>query len=492
MILSQVLKFRFAYIIYLLCSMVYSSVSFAVNIPREHFPIENYSQDINTYISSKNSNYTQNLLSPESQALRLKQFYQHYYASDSNGLSPWSEALVQVVLPAVKQDEIETLNYFNNQTKNAAHKHYAENFREHPQTWWHAIQKNMNLNALDTAHFQNKKRAIVVNNTFTRTLPDNAPDFFDERVAGEGFPFDNFQIASLWVGTPLYVLNTSKDKAWSLVLTPDAYFAWVKSTDIADVSPEFVEQWQRAAQKKLVAVTKTETSILNQQNNFQFTGYIGAVFPLKARDEKQTAILIPVKNTENQAVIKTGIIDKNAAALMPLSATPKNMAHVIGELQHRPYGWGGAFFLNDCSQELKSLFTPFGIWLPRNSGLQAKLNKSIDLSKYTLDERLKLIQSKGHPLMTLIYKPGHIMLYVGHKTSNHQSEVMSYQNVWALSSKHVDTRYVIGSGVFLPILKSYSDSPHANSQANESKLKLIYLDQLNTDLSPQAFAKSFL
>ncbi len=468
----------------LVCSLfavVYSSMSFAVNVPREYFPIERYSQEINTYISPKRSDYKQNLLTPEYQNLRLKQFYNHYYSSDANGLSPWSEALVREVLTGVRQSEEETLKYFSKQ------KHYAENFREHTLMWWCAIQKNLNLNAIDPG-FKPQNRAIVTSNTAARALPTVEPDFFDEQRPGEGFPFDNLQIASLWVGTPLYVLHISKDKAWSLVLTPDAYLAWVKSSDIAYASPDFVKKWQTAARKKLVAVTKTEVPVEDSQGRFQFTGYIGGVFPLLARDAKQTRIMMPAKNSAHFAVIKPGVIATEASGLMPLPVSPQNMASVIQELQHRPYGWGGAFFLNDCSQELKSLFTPFGIWLPRNSGLQVKLNKHIDLSEHSLEERLALLKEKGHPLVSLIYKPGHIVLYVGNAEVNHQQVVMSYQNVWGLSSKSGDNRYVIGGGVFLPILSSYPGTP-ANSQANESRLNLVYLDEESKDLSPEMFAR---
>ncbi len=48
-------------------------------------------------------------------------------------------------------------------------------------------KKNLNLEHLDHAMYDAKNRAILVNNTAARMLPDAAPDFFDERTAGEGF-----------------------------------------------------------------------------------------------------------------------------------------------------------------------------------------------------------------------------------------------------------------------------------------------------------------
>jgi len=113
------------------------------------------------------------------------------------------------------------------------------------------------------------------------------------------------------------------------------------------------------------------------------------------RTAKNTTLLIPVKNQQHQAVLARGIIQNNAVQRMPLSATKQHIAQLIKQLQNRPYGWGGAFFFNDCSQELKSLFTPFGIWLPRNSSQQARYT-SLDLSAKTTDERINTLATQGH------------------------------------------------------------------------------------------------
>lgn len=241
------------------------------------------------------------------------------------------------------------------------------------------------------------------------------------------------------------MLSVSADQAWSLVLTPDGYFSWVRTSDIAYVSAAFIHQWQTAARSGLIAVTETGTSIVNAQGHFQFTGYIGAVFPLARRHEDTIRIFIPSKNDKQQAVMKIGVIQKNAGSLMPMVASKQNMVNLLKQLQNRPYGWGGAYYFNDCSQELKSLFTPLGIWLPRNSGQQGKLSPSIDLKDKHLDERLATLKTSGHPLMTLIYIGGHEMLYMGNKQiGSHEAEAITYQNVWGLAPAARDKRYVIG------------------------------------------------
>lgn len=473
--------------------ILFLSLSFAVEVPIYNFSIKPYTQNINDHFPADSTDYATPLITAEYQAAQLKQFYNHYYATDAQGLSPWSEQMVKSVLPQVKKIELELLDEFDNQNSSETNRHYAENFKEHDEIWLNKLKQNMNLSALDSNEFNVKNRAIAVTNTYARALPENSPDFFHFSQPGQGFPFDNLQESVIWSGTPLYVLSVSQDKAWSLVLTPDAYFAWVKSADIGYTSNKFIHQWQTAAQKGLIAITKTETSIVDKHQHFQFKGYIGAVFPLIQRNEEITSILIPVKNAHHQASIKSGYINSGAAGLMPVTASKKNMANLMKQLQNRPYGWGGAFFFNDCSQEIKSIFTPLGIWLPRNSAQQTQFDSVLDLSKNSVDERLNELKTKGHPLMTIIYIGGHVMLYTGNKEiDNHKTEAMTYQNVWGLSPESKDKRYIIGQSLFFPLLKYYPENPDINSLANKAYFKLVYLDELEVKApSPQTFAKRF-
>lgn len=465
----------------------------AVEVPIDDFSMESYSQNSNDYLSSDSKDYSVPLLKPDYQVSQLKKFYNHYYSTDSKGLSPWSDASIKSILPIVKKVEVEILDDFDNRNKDSLNQHYGENFKAHGVDWINQIRENMDFNAINSSEFKAENKAIAIANTFARALPEQAPDFFHFSIAGQGFPFDNLQESVIWAATPLYVITVSEDKAWSLVLTPDAYFAWVKSSDIAYASGGFIKRWQLAAKKGLIAITKTGASVLDRAQHFQLTGYIGAVFPLVSSDEMNTEILIPIKNQHDEAVIKIGLVNKKHVALMPLVASKKNMVQLIKQLQNRPYGWGGAFFFNDCSQEMKSLFTPLGIWLPRNSAQQAQFKSTVDLSKNTAKERINLLKEQGHPLMTLIYIGGHVMLYVGNKTmDNKDVEAVTYQNVWGLSPLSKDKRYVIGQSLFLPLLNAYPEHPEVNSLANKAYFKLVYLDALDAEsASPEAFLTLF-
>lgn len=455
---------------------------FAAEVPIFDFPLENYNQAVDSHFHPQDSDYETPFLSRKYQLEQIKIFFLHNFDSSSTGLSPWSANYINGVMPFLKSTELEILNNFDNSDKPSTMIHYKSNFKRQDSDWIPLLANKMRLPALEHLQYNPDHRAIIVANTAGRALPEASPDFFHFTLPGQGFPFDNLQESALWVGTPVYVFTLSADKAWALVLTPDAYFTWIKSSDLAYASENFIKNWQEAADKGLMAITKTETPVLDEDQQFQFQAYIGSIFPRSG-----DGLLIPRKNLKNQAIIARGVTRTNTAQPMPFEANKKNLALLLKQLQGRPYGWGGIFFDNDCSQEMKSLFTPFGIWLPRNTAQQAKLNNTIDLSDKSVNQRLAYLIEKGKPLLTLIYIGGHVMLYLGKE----EGQIMTYQNLWGLSPENRDKRYLIGQSVFLPLLKHFPENPELASQAGKALFKLIYLEKLTDNLSPAGFVQTF-
>lgn len=473
-------KRKIFYFMSLIGTMFLVTNALAVDVPIEDFPVESFEQNVYHYLPKNAQDHQKPLMTSDYQARQLQNFYQHYYSSDSNGLSPWSASWVSEILPTVSETEIDILNDFDNRFKDDDHKHYGENFKAHDEKWLNQIRNNMPLESLTNLTFNPANRAIAVNNTHARALPDQSPDFYHFTKAGQGFPFDNLQESAIWAGTPLYVVCLSNDKSWSLVLTPDGYFAWVNSNDVASVSSAFMMRWQKAAKTGMVAVTKTNASVVTQRGLFQFNGYIGAVYPLAYKKNQDISFLIPVKNKRGFASITTAKTTDDSVTKMPLKATKQNMAGLIQQLQNRPYGWGGAFFFNDCSQELKSLFTPFGIWLPRNSSKQALMGRVVDLSDKSPSERIHFLKQHGHPLTTIIFIGGHVMLYVGNEQEDKQSgDVITYQNLWGLTTPQYDKRYIVGQSAFIPLLQNYTGFSEVQSLADKKYFKLIYVDELS-------------
>ena len=61
----------------------------------------------------------------------------------------------------------------------------------------------------------------------------------------------------------------------------------------------------------------------------------------------------------------------------------------------------------------KDFLANFGLWLPRNSKAQSGRGERFSLAGMSVDEKLELIGKNGVAYKTLLYMPGHVMLYVG-------------------------------------------------------------------------------
>ncbi|WP_232220570.1 NlpC/P60 family N-terminal domain-containing protein [Legionella tunisiensis] len=140
--------------------MLFLSLSYAVEVPIYDFSIKAYTQNINDYLSPDSADYEMPLLRADYQAAQLQQFYKHYYATDAQALSPWSEQMVKSVLPAVKKIEFQILDDFDNQNKTGADRHYGENFKEHDESWLNQIKQNMDIYALDDIEYQEKTKRL--------------------------------------------------------------------------------------------------------------------------------------------------------------------------------------------------------------------------------------------------------------------------------------------------------------------------------------------
>jgi hypothetical protein len=118
------------------------------------------------------------------------------------------------------------------------------------------------------------------------------------------------------------------------------------------------------------------------------------------------------------------------------------MSFMTGE----PYGWGGSFGHRDCSATLRDLFAPFGLWLPRHSSNQAERGKRIDLTGLTGEEKRKRILEEGVPFRTLLWMPGHVMLYVG----TFRGEIVIFHAFWGIrtSESGREGRQVVGRTAF--------------------------------------------
>lgn len=452
------------------------------NISR--FPIAHYDQDVDHWIRPDAPGYDRPLLSAKEQARRFEAFRARYFGTAPRDPSPWNGMWLSTSLLSadgvqqIADSQARRARRFDNGEPGVA-KTYGENFHAHTSSWIRAIEANMGLAQLDAdqagGQYDPRRRGITVDNALVRQLPTQDPAFYDFHQAGEGYPFDALQDSALRPGTPVYTLARSVDGAWLLVYSPDL-IGWVDARTVATVDEHFIATWRDAAQRSLGAIVRADVVLADTPPGTTAPIYrtfapIGTVLPMMLRDGQPVA-MFPVADIRRQAHIHTTALDASTLVPMPWTITPRHMAQVMKQLIGRPYGWGNTLFYNDCSAETRSLFAPFGVWLPRHSSDQLRAGVRTDLRAADIDTRLRTLAERGRPLMTLIHINGHIMLYLGNAQHDGESVPMTYQNVWGLSPADNSRRNVIGGSVILPLLKTYPEDPEARSLAGKSLFEI--------------------
>ena len=435
------------------------------------FPTGNYAQDVDHWIDPAAPGYDTPFLAPDAQRAQFAALYARYFGAGPDDRSPWNRAYIDTRvygngdgrIAALQERRLEA---FDNTNKPPRSIGYGMNFRPHTKAWIDAIARNVNPGQFaSTASYDPSRRAIATTALLVRELPTLDPSFFDHRIAGEGYPFDNLQVSAVRPGTPLYVLGTTEDGGWRYVQAPDVQ-GWVRSEGVASVGDAFVAAWRAAAGKMLGVVIAASAPVRDNSGVFRFDAPAGTLLPLLPVTSDGTHnILVPVRDVDDRAAIRVAALPATEIATAPLGATPRHLAWLLKALVGRPYGWGNANFDNDCSAELQSIFAAFGVWLPRHSSTQMSAGTMTDLSASTPAARLDYLARNGKPMRTLIYIGGHVMLYLGNTERDGHAVPLVYQDIWGLEPADDSRRAVIGGSVILPLLLRYPDDPNLESLA---------------------------
>ncbi|AWN81875.1 SH3 domain-containing protein [Candidatus Cardinium hertigii] len=446
--------------------------------PFRFFPIERYSQVTSQWIDPNQEGYDQPMMDAKVQKRYVEQLWQRLYGS----ASPWHEAYVKAILQqeAIGSCQEKALVRFSNHDKSEQDKWYGMNFRPYSIEWIKDIRANIPLYELKNPIFQAAHRAITIQNLAVRILPSQDV-CFRSTIPGHGYPFDRLQASAVWIGTPLYSIAETKDKIWSLVIMPD-FIAWIPSSGFAYAEDAFIQRWKEAAQNQLAAIIQTQTPLVDTKGRCIAQAYVGSVFPVSTREHAKADKLIlnvPIANEEGKACSVDVSVSSTQAACIPIQTSRKNFAKIMDTLKERDFGWCGTSFYNDCSAELKSLFLPFGIWLPRHSSDQVEISEKMDRNGATPEERLTYLKDYGDPFLTIVYIGGHVFLYIGHFQYQEMAIAMTYQNIWGMADLSGDSVSIIGKSVFLPLLLNYPEDPNLKNLLQRPFFQITHLKHLS-------------
>lgn len=316
---------------------------------------------------------------------------------------------------------------------------YGENLNLVKDYVFDQLKENANFEEYKSLN----KKALTLDSLDIRTFPTSLPMFRDPSIAGEGFPFDYVQNSTVSANKPVLISHYSKDKEWAFIFTSFAS-GWVKSKNIITIQDKYTKEWQKAKQVFLI---KDDIALYNEEGSFLFNSRVGMILPLIAEDENSYTVLTVTRYKGDQPNYHKTKIPKEFAHKEIMDFNKQNIQMLFDEVAKSKYGWGGMFGQRDCSSTIRDIYTPFGIWLPRNSFQQSKIGRKISLENLSDQEKINTIKEEGIPFRTILYKKGHVLIYVGIK----DGEPVAYHNTWGIKTIDEDNkegRIIVGKTIY--------------------------------------------
>ena len=326
---------------------------------------------------------------------------------------------------------------------------YGENLKPLKEEWFDDMFSKGNYEEYGSLN----KKAISLYYLNLRSFPTHKPIFRDPSRAGEGYPFDYLQNSGVNANEPLFVSHLSKDGDWAYVFTSYAT-GWVPLRKISYIKDEIASKWIDARQVELI---EDSYPIEDTDGDFVLKSRAGMRLPLISI-EKTHYVALAITAGKKQSPIYTEVrIPFTVGREGYMKFNVDNLKHMTDLMLQSKYGWGGLNEERDCSSMLRDMYAPFGIWLPRNSSEQSKVGRVISLEFLTPEQKKEKIISEAIPFETLLYKKGHILLYLG----QYNGEISVLHNAWGVKtmSRRGEGRKIIGKTIIssLELGKEFKD-----------------------------------
>lgn len=321
---------------------------------------------------------------------------------------------------------------------------YGPNFKRYDTEEMKVLYDSM-----DMEHYPSVAlKAIITKDTAVRATPTHSPSF----KAIDNYPFDRWQNALIFQGTPVLITHYNLTKDWAHIQSSFVY-GWVRVSDLAKVGPEDEKFFYGL--KKYALANKDKTPIYDANDAFLGMARVGEIFGVKSEGEKSYEIILVGRKSNGFVELKSVRVKKEDFSLFPRKMDILTIASVIDSMMGQFYGWGGGLQSRDCSAFVRDVFANFGIYLPRNSAAQVRYGDNmVDLSKFSSKEKEEYIIKNATPFATLLWLRGHIMLYLG----VHEGRAIVAHSAWSVMTRKmfVTTERILG-GVVITTLEPESE-----------------------------------
>jgi len=344
-------------------------------------------------------------------------------------------------------------------------------------SFWNALIENIHQEALK------EKNRLLFGLTVKRTDVRVFPTAELSLITPTHYEFDLFQHSAIAPGSLVGIYHFSRDKLWAYVQT-SFIRGWIRTKDLAMAKGKNDVFGQSEIKEPLV-ITGNFVRIFADPLFQQpvFSAQMGSTFhilylPDRAKTSKpHYTIWIPFREADGRLTSRNGYIPAHEDVYYGfLPYTQKNLAQQAFKMLHQPYGWGEMSGGRDCSRFIMDLFNTFGILMPRNSNLQAKIGIPLGaLEGKTVEEKKKILD-RAIPLSTLLRMPGHIMLYLGKHEGKHYA-IHSIWSIWGIQKggKPGPTYQKIGK-VAVTDLNHGKESPNGSLLQRLTEIQLFSPD----------------
>ena len=290
---------------------------------------------------------------------------------------------------------------------------YTKDGVQHSDGFYNALKRKINdslpgkTNSF-SASMTSPQRAVAIQNGLIRAYPTMAGSYRENEI-GE---LDRFAVSVLKLGEPVLIYCTDTSGLWCFVRAAQIY-GWV-FRDLLAMEPDERRWEQYCTSREYAVVTdsrkKLDYTDYNGRHRVQ-TLFMGTRLPLYDAAQKAILIGLPVKDKRGNLAIQQVLTARDGSLIpgnMPMSA--QNIISQAKKMLGEPYGWGGTGFHRDCTSLVTDVYAVFGLVLPRNSRDQMKMH---GIEPCPQEEAQKRVFLSKLPPGSLLYAPGHAMLYLG-------------------------------------------------------------------------------
>ena len=248
----------------------------------------------------------------------------------------------------------------------------------------------LQLRALEQVTSVQASLALTVCKAELRAFPVQTPCYASNLMQ------DLFQEASLPAGTPLLLLHTSADGKYYFVKSY-FYCGWVAVEDVCSTTEQLFSLFADPASFAVVYKPTSAHDLV-----------MGTILPLVSQNDETVTLLVP----DAECGTKPIELPLSDVSIGYLPATTHNLLKLAFSYVGTPYSWGDKGMGVDCSGLYVAVMRCMGIFMPRNTG---DMRRAPEVSYVALDGTIPADLPTG----SLIYRPGHVMMYLGTVEGQH-------------------------------------------------------------------------